>query len=467
MKWFVGVFVGFVLVYGAWVGIAMTRTATISVDYVAKLNETASAVPEEDRAWPIYRDASIALKEHEMPSSVFYDNDVEEPQWPSDEGWEYFEHWLQTHEDTLALIREGANKNGFGFVLQGRVQEEDKELWPDKFASQSEEKHDEFVFSILLPQLRHMRGMVQLLSIDAKAAAFEGDAERCVSAIDAMLRIGTHVREHPLFISDLVSFSLYNFTFSTIGKILVHDSTVFTSAQFGQLEDLLANLDDYLQLRLVGERYFMYDLLQRMYTDNGNGDGSLVPLEANRIMASLTSDLTEGSLTPALFIPVMDVFASSRKELKDEFDSRMDIAEQHSGVPLYELKAMPNAFGEQLYTAPRSAIDPYFLINLLMPALDQAILQGEYTRAKRDATLAALYAVQVFNKTGEWPTDLVSAGVVDAWSGAPFLITANNGSPLIYSVGFNQLDDGGVHNDDAQRWSAVSTGDWVLWPSLE
>jgi hypothetical protein len=179
------------------------------------------------------------------------------------------------------------------------------------------------------------------------------------------------------------------------------------------------------------------------------------------------SDSSVTSLTPALFAPIMDVFASSRKELREEYDRRMDIMEQYIGVPLYELMALPNAFGEQLHEAPSSTIDPYFLVNLFMPALDQAILQGEYTRVKRDATLAALYAVQVFNEVGEWPADLATAGVVDAWSGSPFLIKMKNGSPVLYSVGSNQTDNGGEHRKDAQKWSSGSTGDWVLWPSPE
>ena len=470
MKWCVGVFVGFVLVYGAWVGIAMTRSATISVDYVAKLNETASAVPEEDRAWPIYRDASIALKEHEMPSSVFYDNDLEEPEWPSEEGWAYFETWLQEHIDTLALVRTGANKDGFGLILQGRVQEEDKELWPAQFASQNDEPYDGSVLSILLPQLAEMRQMTKLLACDAKSAAFTGDAERCLLDIESMLFIGTHMREHPFLISDLLCFSMYGLAFKTIGEILEHVPTLFSQQQFAQLERTLIHLDDSLGLRLIGERYLMYDLLQRVYTDNGNGDGNIIPLESGQMLQEAefsTGDSSVTSLTPALFAPIIDVFASSRKELREEYDRRMDIMEQYIGVPLYELMALPNAFGEQLHEAPSSTIDPYFLVNLLMPALDQAILQGEYTRAKRDATLATLYAAQVFNKTGEWPTDLASAGVVDAWSGAPFLIKMKNGSPVLYSVGSNQTDNGGEHRKDAQKWSAVSTGDWVLWPSPE
>ena len=312
--------------------------------------------------------------------------------------------------------------------------------------------------------------MTKLLACDAKSAAFTGDAERCLLDIESMLFIGTHMREHPFLISDLVCFSMYGLAFKTIGEILEHVPRLFSKQQFAQLERTLIHLDDSLGLRLIGERYLMYDLLQRVYTDNGNGDGNIIPLESEQMLQEAefsTGDSSVTSLTPALFAPIIDVFASSRKELREEYDRRMDIMEQYIGVPLYELMALPNAFGEQLHEAPSSTIDPYFLVNLLMPVLDQAILQGEYTRAKRDAALATLYAVQVFNEVGEWPADLATAGVVDAWSGSPFLIKMKNGSPVLYSVGSNQTDNGGEHRKDAQKWSSGSTGDWVLWPSPE
>ncbi|MBI69217.1 MAG: hypothetical protein CMJ38_04225, partial [Phycisphaerae bacterium] len=51
-----------ILIYGVWVFVAVQRTATITVDYKAKINEVAAAIPQDDRAWPLYREASIALR---------------------------------------------------------------------------------------------------------------------------------------------------------------------------------------------------------------------------------------------------------------------------------------------------------------------------------------------------------------------------------------------------------------------
>ena len=88
--WFCFIFFAAILVYAGWIVVVMNRSATISVDYIAKVSEVANAVIEEERAWPLYREVGIALKNNPMPSSVFIDNELPEPAWPSDEGWSYF-----------------------------------------------------------------------------------------------------------------------------------------------------------------------------------------------------------------------------------------------------------------------------------------------------------------------------------------------------------------------------------------
>ncbi|MBT4531302.1 MAG: hypothetical protein HOC27_08860 [Phycisphaerae bacterium] len=469
IKWTAGLFLCFVTVYIIWVFVAMNRTATIAVDYVAKVNEVASAIPEDERAWPFYREVGIALRNNEEPSSIFYDNDIEQPTWPDEEGWEYLANWLESHADTLQKTHIATSKDGFGFLISGRVREEDKELWPDEFASQGEEAHDGFMTSVLLPQLGFMRSTVRLLSIDAKDAAFRGDTARCLQDIESMLQIGSHVREHPLLMSDLVSLAIYNITLETIGKIVEHEPALFSNEQFAALELSLRSIEGNLTIRFDGERYYMYDLLQRVYTDDGNGDGRIVPFDATRLIPFLESVPVESSgylFPPASLAPFADIFFSSRKEMRDEYDRRMDVSEELRGIPLYMLKTMPAALSEQ-YSAPKSVLDPYFLVNLLTPALGRAVLQGEYTRAKRDAILAVLYAVQEHNKTGEWPSDLVSAGVIDAWNNEPLHISIRNGEPIIYSVGCNQEDYGGIVNKQAGKWGGSSTGDWVVWPISE
>ena len=77
-KWGMMVLGCLIIVYGIWVGVAMSRTATISVDYVAAINEKAAAIPESQQAWPLYREAGIALRAAQEPEgNLFSEDDVE------------------------------------------------------------------------------------------------------------------------------------------------------------------------------------------------------------------------------------------------------------------------------------------------------------------------------------------------------------------------------------------------------
>ena len=194
--------------------------------------------------------------------------------------------------------------DGMGYVLVGMIAEEDKELWPDQYASQKDlDQSDEFLFSVLTPQFGPMRAMARFLSIDAKNAAFNGDIERCLSDIEMMLAIGTHVREHPLLISDLISFSIYKIAFLTLGEITEHDSSLFSLEQLDEFARILQGLEKNLTIRFDGERLFFLNFLQRVYTDNGNGDGSIIPNEFANMISQLeiTSSFESSSLVFSLF----------------------------------------------------------------------------------------------------------------------------------------------------------------------
>ena len=389
-KW-VGIFIiVFVLVYGGWVLVAMNRKATISVDYFALLNETAAAVPEVERAWPLYREAGIALRLNPIPSRIFWDEEITEPTWPDQEGWNHYILWLEKHASTLETIYKASTKSGLGHVLSNRVSEEDKELWPERYAlQQGADQAEGFSILVLMPPLAPMRSMVQLLSIDAKNAAANGDAKRCLSDFATMLAIGTHVREHPLLLSDLVSFSIYNLTFSTVDEIMEHDRTLFSSTQLDKLAQEFQGLENNFTIRFDGERMFILDLLQRVYTDDGNGDGSIIPIKGAKLLSHLEiiEGSTSSSLVPSLLAPIADMCLASRKEMRIEFDRRLAFYEQQ------QLAAHTESTDDDLFvglpwTPATSTMDPFYIIEILTaPSYESAIGVGVKTRKSRDALL--------------------------------------------------------------------------------
>jgi len=378
------------LTYAIWVIVAMKRTATISVDYVALLNEKAAAVPVELRAWPLYREAAIALRENPEPASVFYEDDIETPTWPTQEGWVHYTNWLQEHASTIILIRDASKMQGVGYMLTGTVAEEDKELWPEEYEEQQNQPPpDGFFASVLLQQLGPMRSNARVLSMDAKAAAANLNATRCVEDLLACLAIAEHAREQPLLICDLVSLSIYNITFLTLEEILEHQPSLFTQDELDMLLLKLQNIDEHLTIRFEGERMFVLDLLQRMFTDDGNGDGKIIPLKAMELgmqleLAPLES--TNSSLLPTIFAPIADLYLPSRKQILEEYDRRLSYLENLQASTLHGSSA-PSSFVGEPWVQATSVFDPYYFIDLLTPTYDKAIEHASKSIQRRDALL--------------------------------------------------------------------------------
>ena len=461
----------FITLYGVLVVMAMNRTATISVDYVATINEKAAAVPEDQRAWPFYREAGIALNKRPEPGdSVFYDLDIEYPEWPDQEGWSYYADWIKHHESTLAMIHKGAAFDGMGFIASGTVAEEDRELFPHYYASQQTyETIDDSVFGVLFPHLSHMRQMARLLRYDTKVAAIEGDSSRCFSDIQAMFQLAVHVREHPLLINDLLSLSIFSMAFETVRDILEHEPDTFSSQQRLELREQLLALDAELDIRFDGERMLMYDIAQRVYTDDGNGDGSLIisnMMDTTSYLETFEVQEKNKYSSFSVLAPITDIVFASRKELITEYDLRLDAVEAHRGVPLYEWSENEVDAIEPL-DSPQFIMNKYFFINLLIPALEKPLLYSQYARAHRNGVVATLYAVGIHQKTGKWPLSLAEAGVTDGWTGKQLLIAVVDGNPVVYSAGVDQDDDGGVYHEDAKGYCEdprkIPDGDWIFF----
>jgi hypothetical protein len=458
-------FGGFIFVYLVMVFFALQRKPNIKVDYVTKMNEVAAAIPTEERAWPLYRAAAIAINTNPEPTPEVEERFVY-PNWPGEAGWDSYSDWIDSHSKTLDLIREGAMKKGMGYLVAHAIAEEDKALWPEEYEN-AQDKLDNPFIGIWFPQLGHVRNMVILLKFDAIEAAWAGDGERCYQNIDAMIRLGTHTREHSSLINDLVAMSIYNLAFQTLGKILEHTPEII---QIEKTYAMLSEMDGEFNVRFDGERMFILDFLQRTYTDDGQGDGNLIPGKMIEMMSLMLDDPTSfGSIV--FLAPLGDIFIASRKEFLDHYDGYLALMESYRDVPLYQWDDAVLAYDTKIAEAINEMFfSKYYFLDLIMPVLDRAMLSGKYSRARRDALLATLYAVEVQQTTGIWPVDLAQANVVDPWTGDSWLIANIEEQPVIYSAGCDGDDDGGTYTKNSYKWGSNPDkidGDWVVWPSPE
>lgn len=463
----------------------------VAVDYEAKLNERAAAVPEADRAWPIYRDLVIALAARSSDELA----ELADPAWRTAEPSE-FEERIESLSDELAQIRLAASKPGLGFVTS--------EKQPDAFweAAGQEPPLDRDAASappvlldmFFLPHLGQFRSFAKLLEADASLAARQGDGARYVSDIDAILSIADQSEEHRTLINQLVAVAIRVMAFDRINETLISQPDLLDEALLARVQARLSGLHgggDY-RLDMSGEQCFFYDFLQRIYTDDGNGNGRFT---ANGL--AMLSDLDgygassggSGSGDPSPGARIMNeavrLYASDRRTVTAAYENVLDGASRWSDEPLWDRRASDEAAMETIDAASRSfPPDPgMMMVSLIVPAYSRAFTTAENLNQQRDATAASLEVARYRAKYGEWPGSLddlvpefLDAVPVDRFSGDPLRYRVLARGPVLYSVGMDRDDDGGRSAERAMSWvpsdlvesrvaedPAAFDGDWVFF----
>jgi competence protein ComGC len=134
----------------------------------------------------------------------------------------------------------------------------------------------------------------------------------------------------------------------------------------------------------------------------------------------------------------------------------------------------PNGAEGMISTLPRYR---YFLIHLLMPAIDRVSEIAYRGKASHQATITVLALRRWRLEKNEYPADLdelVAGGYMkelpaDPFSDKPLVYKKTGDDFTLYSVGFNFKDDGGESGKDSKgrptKWR--DNGDTVFWPLLE
>ena len=347
-----------------------------------------------------------------------------------------------------------------------------------------------------------------MLVYDARQGAFKGDQSRFVSDVEAMLKLARHCKETPALIPDLVAMSIAKMSLRVTGEVLALSPEVFDDEHLTRLSNLYLDSGDLFHIRLETERVFLLDSLQRLYTDDGNGDGSLIA-ESMSLMEFITS-ANETSLPWANTIfsflsgPLVTWNVASRKDALAEYDRRMDYYAEQSALPLYARQLNDQFFSDEDGWWSRSR---FVVVDVLAPVFGRSINSESTSLAVRNS-IVALIAMELYQRAeGKWPTRLAQAmenPPLDPWSGEPMQIAFEDGRPLIYSFGVDRNDDGGTFynkrgqnyrspwaeylepermfsdhegysanrsNEYARDWQPADSedlpdGDWILWPPI-
>ena len=247
-------------------------------------------------------------------------------------------------------------------------------------------------------------------------------------------------------------------------ELLEWKPDLLDALQLERLQRAMASVPPaYERLDMGAERLMWIDLEQRLFTDDGQGNGwfrldrsTLLPLVS---MLESTSGGMPGSgpggsmaftdILPVISSPAAALMIADRRETRDMFEEWAKRFEEASALPMRE-RARIDALGAEFERAVRAQPIRFLLPRLFMPALSKAFHAYAQDRAWATAATTACAAARFHRDTGAWPAraeDLVPKYMAsvpeDPWTGKPVLMSTYGDGFRIWSVGRDGVDDRG------------------------
>jgi len=479
-----------IALYGVLIIRYFSGSPVIARNYTAEVNATILAVPEEQRAWPIYREALLAMEVSPLPAFEVNQWEVLPPDAPQ---WKEAEPALRRLGITLELIRRGAARPHLGIPLALDIDwdlERHFESLPLRGAAEpvlDEGVEARPIYYGSAGRRSYLSPVHELVEADARLALLDEDAERLTADLIACIGVAHQYASEPLFVDSIFSLHLLGSSTRLIGETLARSRDLLTEDQLVALAHLLSVYDGGgpIRMRFGVWRIYFDDFLQRVYTDDGHGDGRLMS-EGMAMLHSMGPDVPlmgrrdEPPRLQWLMGPLAAQLIGGRREVSEEFERQLSLMERQAAEPMWQWKEIPgDSFESQV--ASETYYRRYQPLFVMLPAIGRAAQVAEIATQRRDAALTAI-ALELFRrKRGEYPAQLddlvpnfLPALPIDRFNGQPLRYRLTEEGPLLYSVGADRIDDGGaapVKEEDAQRvapfWFRIPAdpmnADWILW----
>jgi hypothetical protein len=236
------------------------------------------------------------------------------------------------------------------------------------------------LFMDKLPQIAVLLRSAKLLCFDASIAAKDGRGDDFVASIEAASMSARHVGEFPFLVTELVKIRVQRVVLDEVRRAVEQTPALFTDAHLVRLGELVRAQTSGIAIGVEGERLMMRDFIQRCFSDDGNGDGVLLPRAWTRALVELSDfpAAREKSTTLAavefLAGPAAATAFPSRREVTDRLDAYYESAIAVSNATTREeFDARMGAYRERMDDI-RAA--PSNLFDVLVPALDKALENG-------------------------------------------------------------------------------------------
>lgn len=472
-----------------------SRRPTIARNYAAELNREAEATPVDQRAWPRYRAAKLRL---EVPQE-----ELDGKPWP----WKNLRPGHAAWPDAVALaernapvyaeIREAATLRALGFILTATLDpaldSNAGSFPPDALPPVPALSGNPPLLNTLMPYLGAARVFTRHLALDAVIAAERGDAETVVANVRTMLHLAVQSRPGSA-ITQLVAIVIAEWAAEITGDVLHRHAGLLTDKQLSTLDALFAEqaLGGRITLDTTGERMFFDDMLQRIYSDDGKGDGHITSAGVKELWR-MGSGGTPG-LAYRIVAPLSVNTFGTRRECAEFYELVMGRFESAIAEPFWKFDDTGFEQFQDEIEADDTLRGGLKMVQTLVPMLTQPYAASERCTQVVNAIRTTVALERHRLRTGAYPptlsvlpADLLAAVPFDRYTGEPLQYRLGLDGPMLYSVGVDRDDDRGTPPLGARAgrdspasnfWTRARVqqrlaepggaelydGDWVLWP---
>lgn len=319
----------------------MVAQPTVKFDIIQEVDDLSRSIPKQDRAWPLYRQGLTKLTP--KAREKFYEIRAALVEGPASEHWPEAKTFLTKHSDALALFLAATNRPKLGFInrdpenspwLQNQHHEASYVLnSPDPTKTN---------MSILLPQMQDLGfHVLPMLTGAIHLAVEQGDKDRCLQLQLARFALLNHYSQAgPYPICQIGTNGLTGRIAQDIAKLVIEQPEFFDDQQLEVLfQKLLVTQIKKPDFRRVDERLFIDDFLQKIYTDDGNGNGRFTPRGFQVLQNMVHFSPDRQALFESIFVVPTD---PGRQETKVTETATFDVLSAPVATMIADRKEMQN-----------------------------------------------------------------------------------------------------------------------------
>lgn len=434
----------------------MTTTPTISVDYVAEYSKITHPTDYE----PNQNAAAYYKKAFDAFSGMSKVLKSCRQVWPDDMNdteRDMVKNYLAANSKALVYIKEAVSKPYY---------------WVQRRSSWA----NPGMYNLDLSQeLRNFRTAAYSLELEAKLLAGKGQWNAALQDVIYIYKMGSHFHRLQGSIESSVGMSFKTIATNNVFKILSRKKLDVKMMDHFQKELEHEISKNQMELDFTGEKLYVYDFIQRIFTDDGKGNGSLIPRKAYElIQPTIVSTLSPSEsmmeryhrdrYLESFWAAIVGPDRRKTVKMVDEYFLYIDTLK-----PLTPWQLRNRGIDSKEHH--RDMFEGCY-ISQCVPTIGffyHLIERPQRLRSKESALITIIAILRYKEDKGSFPESLdqlISTGYLkqlpmDPYSDKPLVYKRLDSNFMLYSLGADFDDDGGVHSE----WGQYSLGgDQVFWP---